>query len=262
VLLTDSHPRDVAVPPDVEVREVAGIASRRDYSAFIMKRLVEHVETSHVLVTQWDGYVVRPEAWHAEFLDQDYIGAPWRNAAEGFRVGNGGFSLRSRRLLTALSDDRFRPVLNEDQDICGSYRPALERDYAIRFADEALADSFSFETDPGPWLAGTPIFGFHGFYNLFLTESQAEIARLAETLPHEVLRSSACRDLLSNCVNYKQWDAGIALGTRMLEADADDYTTAGLVTAARTFRAADAAVRAPRTASMAARLLGWARSRR
>ena len=51
--------------------------------------------------------------------------------------GNGGFSLRSRRLLQALQDPRIALSVVEDETICRTFRPLLERDYGIRFAGEA-----------------------------------------------------------------------------------------------------------------------------
>ena len=61
------------------------------------------------------------------------------------RVGNGGFSLRSRRLLLALQDPRIELVEAEDTTICRTFRPLLEREHGIRFGSEALADKFAFE---------------------------------------------------------------------------------------------------------------------
>jgi hypothetical protein len=254
VFLTDEVPPSVVVPDSVEVRRIEKIGSLRDYSAFVVKRLFEHVATSHVLVTQWDGYVVRPQAWQREFIDCDYIGAPWPKAAEGFRVGNGGFSLRSRQLLQALRDDRFVLTRHEDQEICGPFRPTLERDYGIRFASEELAEAFSFEMDPSRWLRGDAVFGFHGLFNLFLTEPQVEIAELSGQFPDDVLRSSFCGFLLSNCANYKQWNATIALGSRMLEADPDNTRTAELLTAARTFQASERLAKSSPSLSWPARV--------
>ena len=250
IFLTDAVPPSLAVPEGVEIHRIAKIASRNDYSKFVVKELLNHVSTPHVLLTQWDGYVVRPDAWRREFLDCDYIGAVWPGEGER-RVGNGGFSLRSRRLLAALRDDRFLLTRSEDQDIA-RFRPILEHDFGVRFASVALAQAFSFETDPSPWLRGEPVFGFHGLFNLFLTEPQPEIAAFGEELPDDILRSQFCGFLLSNCVNYKQWDAAIALGGRMLEADPDNAKTAELLTAARTFQAAERLTRSP--PSLSARL--------
>src|SRR5258708_19255912 len=93
--------------PGIEVRVIAPLASREAYSEFVLKKLVDHIDTEHVLLIQWDGYVVNPDAWLEPFLACDYIGAKWswHDAAE--RVGNGGFSLRSRKLLAPLRYHRI-----------------------------------------------------------------------------------------------------------------------------------------------------------
>src|SRR5258708_10081441 len=107
----------------VDVRPIAPLGSRQEYSAFILKQLVHHVDTTHVLLIQWDGYVVNPGAWRDEFLACDYIGAQWFWHHDAMRVGNGGFSLRSRKLLTALQDPRITLDGNEDETICRTFRP-------------------------------------------------------------------------------------------------------------------------------------------
>jgi hypothetical protein len=127
-----------------------------EYSRFVIKELVNHVSTSHVLIAQWDGYVLNPDAWKDEWLDYDYIGAVWHDGA----VGNGGFSLRSKRLLEALKDERFSaPFFPEDEKICRDWGPVLEKDYGIKIAPPEIAADFSIEG--GRY---TNQFGFHSFY--------------------------------------------------------------------------------------------------
>ncbi|NDP44026.1 MAG: hypothetical protein GZ089_15130, partial [Aromatoleum sp.] len=171
LLLTDALPAGIAVPPGVEVVAIPPIRSREDYSRFVIRSLLPHVATSHALVIQWDGYVVNPEAWDPGFLDCDYLGAKWYQEPENQRVGNGGFSLRSRRLLEALQDPRIEIDANEDVVICRISRPFLEREYGIRFGSEALADRFSFEV---AYPIGKP-FGFHAVYNFWRTVPAAEL---------------------------------------------------------------------------------------
>ncbi|MGZ9234681.1 MAG: DUF5672 family protein, partial [Anaerolineales bacterium] len=48
---------------------IAPLAGRAAYSRFVMKDLLRHIETEHVLLIQWDGYVVNPAAWSDDFLD-------------------------------------------------------------------------------------------------------------------------------------------------------------------------------------------------
>ena len=101
--------------PGIEVAIVGPLDSREAYSRFVLKSLIAHVRTPHVLLVQWDGYVVNPDAWRADFLACDYIGARWFWHDDGMRVGNGGFSLRSRKLLEALQDPRIE--LTEAEDV-------------------------------------------------------------------------------------------------------------------------------------------------
>ena len=50
-----------------------------------------------------------------EFLDYDYIGAPWRKPKEGSYVGNGGLSLRTRDVMLEISaTNKVEEVIWED----------------------------------------------------------------------------------------------------------------------------------------------------
>lgn len=213
LFLTDRAPS--AAVPGVEVRRIAPLDSRDAYSELMVKGLAAHVETAHALVVQWDGYVVNPGAWSDEFLAFDYIGAPWFWAPEGARVGNGGFSLRSRRLLEALADPAIVVEGNEDVTICTTHRSLLETRHAIRFAPEDLAARFSFEAS---YPIGRP-FGFHGLFNFARVETDATIASLAPAFPDAIARSPQMHSLMRNCVAMGQSQAAFALATRIAAAD-------------------------------------------
>ena len=169
--------------PTTPIEPLAGIG---DYSRFLSRRLIEHVATPYVLVFQWDGFVLDPSAWTDEFWDYDYIGAPWADgsAPPGRRVGNGGFSLRSRRLLEALQDpdldfDLARP---EDKVICRELRPELEEKHGIRFAPVELAERFAFEHAAPPG----PVFGFHGEFNLPMAMPEQDLRWALERIPERL----------------------------------------------------------------------------
>lgn len=208
---------------------IAPLAGREAYSRFVMKDLLRHVETEHVLLIQWDGYVINPAAWCADFLDYDYIGARWGFHDDAHNVGNGGFSLRSRRLLEALQDpavDQFEP---EDERICRFYRPRLEARHGIRFAPAAVADRFSFETTyPKDW----PL-GFHGLFNMWLFVSDAEMPALVPAMPERVIGSVQYLSLAKNLVDLKRLDAARLLLERRLQLRPDDTAAARLLTLAR-----------------------------
>jgi hypothetical protein len=119
--------------PGIEVAVIPDVASIADYSRFMVKALGDRIESRFALVVQYDGYILNGRCWQAAFHDYDYVGAPWIDGGAQ-AVGNGGFSLRSRRLLQALRDPRIVELVPEDVAICRTYRRLLEEDYGIRFA--------------------------------------------------------------------------------------------------------------------------------
>ena len=138
------------------------INSKEAYSKFVLQELHKYIKTDFVLIVQWDGWVINPNAWQAQFLDYDYIGAIWPWHPEGLRVGNGGFSLRSKKLLELTNTPKFvYDNRNEDDLICH-----LNRDYlvsnGIKFAPEDLARYFSYERE----MTNLQTFGFHGDFHM------------------------------------------------------------------------------------------------
>jgi hypothetical protein len=189
-------------PPPAEAegirwRRIEPIRSRDDYSRFMLRNLVEHIRTPHALCVQWDGYVLDGGAWDPAFLDYDYIGAPWPHFHDAHNVGNGGFSLRSRRLLEASRVLPLDPPLLEDVIICRRCRPDLERQ-GIRFAPEAVARRFSYERmDP----LGRQ-FGFHGSFNLVKRLPAHRALQLIHSLEPELLARNERRELLAWAVGH------------------------------------------------------------
>lgn len=225
LFITDALPPGVAAPDGTEIRRISAIDTREAYSQFVLKSLRSHIETAHVLLVQWDGYVVNPDAWDRAFVECDYIGAKWFWHDDGMRVGNGGFSLRSRKLLDALQDPRIALVEAEDTTIGRSFRPLLEREHGIRFADEALADRFSFEA---AYPIGMP-FGFHGLFNFCRTVPPPEIAALAPQFTDEIARSVQLAQLARNCNAMGLWAAAAAIAHRMLAATPEHAEAAALL---------------------------------
>ena len=160
LLFTDAV--GVELPQDGRVVPIPRLNSGRDYSRFLLDRLADHVETDHCLVIQWDGFVLNADRWTNRFLECDYIGAPWPQFGDGRSVGNGGFSLRSRRLLEACRTPEFVRSHPEDVAIGRVNRDYLEREHGIVFADDETAARFSLERS----LADEPTFGFHGVFNM------------------------------------------------------------------------------------------------
>jgi hypothetical protein len=193
--------------------EIARLGSSSAYSAFILEQLPALTVTPFVLIVQWDGYVLSPAAWQPEFRDYDYIGAKWDWYDDGMTVGNGGFSLRSRKLLAALTDPRFAavPGHNEDNLICRTYRPALERDYGIRFAPDRVADRFSYERSP----PAAPTFGFHGLFNMWHHLDSAEMIEAVGHMHPYLCRTGEYAELIAHCVALKRFGPVLALYSKL-----------------------------------------------
>jgi hypothetical protein len=172
--------------PKIKSIQIDELNSKDAYSKFILKELHKYIETSHVLVVQWDGYVVDGKQWNSKYLEYDYIGAKWHWHKDGMNIGNGGFSIRSKKLLQTLSknDFPFIPKMNEDDQICRFYRKELEQRYLIKFSQE-LADQFSYERS----LPNHSTFGFHGLYNLWRYLDDDEMIKIADQFHPKIYHS-------------------------------------------------------------------------
>ena len=161
---------------------VREIKNYNDYNYYVIYCLHNHVETSHCLLVQPDGFVLFPDKWDDEWLKYDYIGAPWPLVKDSYidpfgnqhQVGNGGFSLRSKKLLevptkvevpweTNNSDFYWMPpgVVNyhEDGNICVHNRHIFV-EQGCEFAPVNVAARFSQENRI-PECEGITPFGFH-----------------------------------------------------------------------------------------------------
>ena len=183
-------------PVDVKARfeRIDPLPTRAHYSEFVLRKLHHRISTPFALVVQWDGYIVAPQCWTDEFLQYDYIGAPWHWHGDTMTVGNGGFSLRSRRLLEllaspAIPDPGHQP---EDHYICRTLRPMLEARHGIRFAPEEMARKFAYETSHPE----VPSFGFHGLYNLWRHVEDADMAGIVDQLADYVIPTPEYAQLL------------------------------------------------------------------
>ena len=144
----------------IDVIRISADYNLPKYSRFIVKDLNNYINTDFVLVFQSDGFIINPSGWTEDYLNYDYVGAPWWYG-DNNNVGNGGFSLRSKKLLDILSnDDHIKETDPEDHNICRVYGNYLKHT-AIKFAHADLASNFSVES--GEFNSQ---FGFHGKWHL------------------------------------------------------------------------------------------------
>lgn len=160
-LFTDSNLKHSTI----DIINIKKIRNIHQYNDFILK-LNKFIKSKYVLIVQDDGHVVNPNLWTDKFLDYDYIGAPWPNSKKWKsrwnkyseqqklliqdsinknRVGNGGFSLRSKKFLEFSNQFSTCQGLAEDIFLTlFKYQDAL--DFGIRYSPFDLALKFSSET--------------------------------------------------------------------------------------------------------------------
>lgn len=184
--------------PRITVTVVEKLRGIDDYSRFMVKDIGKHFSTSHVLVVQWDGFVVNPDSWEDDFLSYDYVGAPWSDRRHA--VGNGGFSLRSRKLVDALQDPRITELCPEDFAICDHYYDLLVKDYGIRFAPLEVASRFSCEMIAPQ----QPTFGVHGVGTFHWVMTDRLLAEHLKTVPQQVLLGQIGRTLAKDCIQGRK----------------------------------------------------------
>ena len=131
--------------------------------------LNEYFDTEFLMHIETDGYPVNVELWDSEFLKFDYIGAPWPTEyTYNNRVGNGGFSLQSKKFRQYLYDNQNKYIRGMSSDIwfCQyMFEDAIKNN--IKFAPLALAQRFSYEL-PIEEIEGwnwKKSFGFHGTFS-------------------------------------------------------------------------------------------------
>jgi hypothetical protein len=162
--------------------------------------------------------------WSDDFYRFDYIGAPWWGGKPS--VGNGGFSLRSKKLLRALEDLNFIEGIPEDVLICTHYRSILERKYQIKFAPVEVAERFSFE------MAKTKkeisrAFGFHGMHNFSYVLTEREMTDWLSWADDSIFKTRHPRKLIRNLIRQGRTETALHIinkRIRLLGFSADHLT--------------------------------------
>ena len=195
------------VPKNIHIESAPPIDCIEDYSNYLQSDLSSYIQGTHMLVMQWDSFIVNPKLWDDHFLDYDYIGAPWPHHADT-PVGNGGFSLRSRKLFTAMQNPLYKKTHPEDQSICINNKDILKNNLGIHIAPLEIANQFAFER------AYRPTFGFHGFFNFAKILDTEELKRMIEIIPASLLGRIDTYDLIEDLYQKKQSNLANLLLTR------------------------------------------------
>jgi hypothetical protein len=119
-----------------------------EYNRFLIKDLSPYINTDYVLIIQTDGFIVNINCWSNDFLQYDYIGAPWvHGTLPNTRVGNGGFSLRSKKFIERCSASDIAINSNqEDIVVCSTNKHIIEQS-GLKYAPVEVAAKFSWGGD-------------------------------------------------------------------------------------------------------------------
>lgn len=168
-LITD---KEISGSGKIKIEKCRLLGNIDEYSKFMIYDLDDYIQTDFALVVQPDGVLVNPDSWTDDFLNFDYIGAPWPEGmfiddnGENIRVGNGGFSFRSKKILSFFKDHSipwlpYRDSYNEDGFISMANIEYLRKE-GIKFPSPLLAYKFSREIEC-PDLPDINPFGFHNY---------------------------------------------------------------------------------------------------
>ena len=173
LFLTDAEPGQ-NIAPKINFVKIPKIDNINDFNRFMVYDLHKYIDTDFILQIHYDGFVVHPELWSADFLQFDYLGSPWPEdkcfvCPDGrmSRVGN-SVGIRSKRLLelpsklglkmTPCADGTY----NEDIFLCVTSRQILEQN-GCKFASLPIAARFGKEIGL-PENKGKKTFLFHKWF--------------------------------------------------------------------------------------------------
>lgn len=138
---------------------IPSFPSVEEWGKFVVFDLHQYIKTKFICLIHEDGFIVNPDQWRNDFLNYDYIGAPWPISSDGvsyispqgkvIRVGN-SVSLRSKKILELPSklklnwDSAHVSKYHEDGFLCVQNHEILIEN-GITFAPFELACQFARE---------------------------------------------------------------------------------------------------------------------
>jgi hypothetical protein len=168
-----THKKIEGWPKEIQFVEIPEIDNYYKYNDFVFRDLGDFINTPFALVVQDDSHILSANLWDEEWKTWDWIGSPWpirensfiANNGERVRVGNGGFSLRSVRMMQlpkklSLPLTQEQGYAHEDGNYCCYYRKEFLYQ-GIKYAPVEVAAKFAFENYVGENLQIKGFFGFH-----------------------------------------------------------------------------------------------------
>lgn len=137
------------------------ISNSSSYSKLLAStRFWSALKAQYVLIFQTDSVLCSMSPWTTEdFLQYDYIGAPWIDRWYGMDIGNGGLSLRKTKTMVRITKAFiFNETENEDIYFARGIYKLAERDSTIKIPPIHVATKFAYEAGKLPRVTS---FGVH-----------------------------------------------------------------------------------------------------
>ncbi len=200
-----------------KIIKIEKITEINQYNKIILKDLHIYLNSDFALITQYDGFILNGTAFDSSFYNFDYIGACWNTQSHGLITGNGGFSLRSRKLINACGKfSEFDYETAEDISICWDYREYFEK-LDIKFSPPYLANKFSKEHI----IIGST-FGFHGLFHLPIIYKN-EMDFLVDNLPERVFKNHSSLKRLTKIVGELDLQVGYDFRNELIRKIGSDF---------------------------------------
>lgn len=142
------------------------------YSVFMLTKFHEYIDTEHCLIVQRDGWILNPESFDHSWLELDFIGPIFMQYD---KVGSGGFSLRSKKIMEAVAKEVpewnwTQKQAEEIQDSLGYYEDGIiclsNRLSGFKIANLEQAANFAPGGNRNPEYFRSKPFGFHRSHEL------------------------------------------------------------------------------------------------
>lgn len=90
--------------------------TNKEYSKLLVSLAFwELIDAENILVFQSDSFIRRHGL--EDYLDYDFIGAPWNLCKSKIQSGNGGFSLRKKSIIVKILKQNLNKKINLNEDI-------------------------------------------------------------------------------------------------------------------------------------------------
>lgn len=158
-----------SLPTDYQHKvEIMPLNTLIAYSIFMLTKVNAYIDTPHVLVVQRDGFILNPESFNPAWLELDYIAPIF---VQYDKVGSGGFSLRSKKLMDNVASNIMpwngtQKQADQIQSTLGYYEDGMiclsNMFNQFKIANLEQASMFAQGGNRNPKYYVEKPFGFHG----------------------------------------------------------------------------------------------------